>query len=129
MHYAKAITTGSAKQQPDTLCVRLWIDGIFPGVENSHCRTHSNGFKMPVILFFGPSVSVSLSAREMLSRHQRTTQVFCLTYQYAGDGIPTEFFSLPGQMSGELLSYPQRWRFWRVCYTKTLTLPITHELL
>ena len=36
MHNATAITTGSANQRPNTLCIRLWIDVIFRGVENSY---------------------------------------------------------------------------------------------
>ena len=31
-----AITTGSANQRPNTPCIRLWIDVIIQGVENSH---------------------------------------------------------------------------------------------
>ena len=38
MHNATAITTGSAIQPPNTPCIRLWIDVIFRGVENSYTR-------------------------------------------------------------------------------------------
>ena len=36
MHNATAITTGSANQRSITLCIRLWIDVTFRGVENSY---------------------------------------------------------------------------------------------
>ena len=36
MHNATVITTGSANQQTNTLCIRLWIDIIFWGLENSY---------------------------------------------------------------------------------------------
>ena len=36
MHYAMAITTGSANQRPNILCIRLWIDVTFRGLENSY---------------------------------------------------------------------------------------------
>ena len=32
MHNAMAIMTGSANQRSNTLCIRLWIDIIFPGL-------------------------------------------------------------------------------------------------
>ena len=36
MHNARAITTCSANQRPNTPCIRLWIDVIFRGDENSY---------------------------------------------------------------------------------------------
>ena len=54
--------------------------------------------------------------------------------------LGVELFISPGDMSGELLSYRRCWgqmsgellsycRCWRQMCTKTLTLPLTHELL
>ena len=37
MHKATVITTGSANQRPNTPCIRLWIDVIFRGLEDSYC--------------------------------------------------------------------------------------------
>ena len=36
MPNAMAITTGSANQWPNTLCIRLWIDVTFRGLEDSY---------------------------------------------------------------------------------------------
>ena len=36
MHNATAITTGSVNQRPNTLCIRLWIDVTFRGLEDSY---------------------------------------------------------------------------------------------
>ena len=36
MHNATVITTGSANQQPNTPCIRLWIDVTFRGLEHSY---------------------------------------------------------------------------------------------
>ena len=40
VHNATAITTGSANQRPNTPCIRLWIDVIFRGLEDSY-KTNS----------------------------------------------------------------------------------------
>ena len=41
VHYATAITTGSASQRPNTLCtsIWMWIDVTFRGIENSYSQT------------------------------------------------------------------------------------------
>ena len=42
MHNTTAITTGSANQRPNTLCIRLWIDVTFRALEDSYsliCRS------------------------------------------------------------------------------------------
>ena len=36
MHNVTAITTGSENQQPNTPCIRLWIDFTFRGLEDSY---------------------------------------------------------------------------------------------
>ena len=36
MHNATAITTGSANQRPNTLCIRMWIDVTFRELEDSY---------------------------------------------------------------------------------------------
>ena len=38
MHNATAITTGSANQRSNTLCIRLWIDVTFRGLEDSYSQ-------------------------------------------------------------------------------------------
>ena len=38
VHNATAITTGSVNQQPNTPCIKLWIDVIFRGLENSYTQ-------------------------------------------------------------------------------------------
>ena len=43
VHNATVITTGSANHWPNTLCIRLWIDVTFRGVENSY-REIARGF-------------------------------------------------------------------------------------
>ena len=39
VHYASVFNTGSATQRPNTQYIRVWIDVIFGGVENSYNMT------------------------------------------------------------------------------------------
>ena len=57
MHNATAITTGSANQRPNTPCIRLLIDVIFRGLEDSYTSCSATEKIAVLVLFHGKELT------------------------------------------------------------------------
>ena len=62
MHYAIAITTGSANQQSNAPCTRLWIDVIFFGELKIPIKSADN-CRLPIIVGSGPDLDICCMPR------------------------------------------------------------------
>ena len=68
-HNATLCTIGSANQRPNTPCIRLWIDVICRGLENSHWCTHARGTMGHIPKLFTVELILSLTTDQSRRSH------------------------------------------------------------